>query len=197
VRGWGRRDYGTIVRVRSLTLAGSFLMVAACGAMVAACGAPSATYDAGHARPSGAPAVPSSAFGATVERVVDGDTFIARRGGRSLRVRLIGINAPESVKPGSPVECFGPESSQVLHDLLPAGAAVRAAYEDGGQRDQYGRELWDVWLHDGQFLQAMLVERGAARPRLYRPQHDYAELLAALGDRARAQNKGLYARCEH
>ena len=143
----------------------------------------------------GAPGVPSAAFRVTVERVVDGDTFIARRAGRSLRVRLIGINAPESVKPGAPVECFGPESSRVLHDLLPSGATVRAAYEDGGQRDQYGRELWDVWLGDGQFVQALLVERGAALPRLYRPQHAYADLLAKLGDRARAQDQGLYAKC--
>jgi len=139
--------------------------------------------------------VPPAAFSATVERVVDGDTFIARRGGRSLRVRLIGINAPESVKPGSPVECFGPESSQVLHDLLPVGSSVSAAYEADGQRDQYGRELWDVWRSDGQFVQAMLVERGAAEPRLYRPQHQYADALAELGDQARAQDKGLYGKC--
>jgi micrococcal nuclease len=164
--------------------------------VLAGCGAPSTAYDdGGVARAAGAPRVPAAAFRATVERVVDGDTFIARQAGRTLRVRLIGINAPESVKPGSPVECFGPESSQVLHDLLPRGAAVRAAYEDGGQRDQYGRELWDVWLGDGQFLQAVLVERGAARPRLYRPQHKYADLLARLGDRASAEDNGLYGKC--
>ncbi len=139
--------------------------------------------------------MPAAAFRATVERVVDGDTFIARRNGRSLRVRLIGINAPESVKPDSPVECFGPESSRLLDDLLPSGARVQAAYEDGGQRDRYGRELWDVWRADGQFLQAMLVERGAAEPRLYRPQHEYADLLAELGDRARTQQVGLYGKC--
>ena len=69
--------------------------------------------------------MPPAALSATVERVVDGDTFIARRGGRSLRVRLIGINAPESVKPGSPVECFGPESAQVLLDLAAAERSPR------------------------------------------------------------------------
>jgi micrococcal nuclease len=170
-------------------LLGTFLFVAACGA-------PSTSYgDGSDASATGAAAVPRGAFTATVERVVDGDTFIAGRGGRSLRVRLIGVNAPESVKPNWPVECFGPESSQLLHQLLPVGAKVKAAYEPGGQRDQYGRELWDVWLGDGEFLQAMLVERGAARPRLYRPQHAYADLLAELGARAKAQRLGLYARC--
>lgn len=165
--------------------------------VVAACGAPLTAYDVGRDAPAeGPPGVPAAAFRATVERVVDGDTFIARRAGRSLRVRLIGINAPESVKPGAAVECFGHESSRVLHDLLPRGATVDAAYEDGGQRDRYGRELWDVWREDGQFVQALLVEQGAALPRLYRPQHAYSDLLAGLGDRARAQDKGLYAACD-
>jgi micrococcal nuclease len=167
--------------MRLVAVVGSFLAVAACGG--------STSYDAVPAR------VPPDAFRATVDRVVDGDTFVGRLAGRTLRVRLIGINAPESVKPDSPVECFGPEASRVLHDLLPAGAAIRAAYEDGGRRDQYGRELWDVWLADGRFLQAVLVEQGAAEPRLYPPQHEYADLLAGLGERARNRDKGLYAAC--
>jgi micrococcal nuclease len=173
--------------VRPLALLGTTLLVAACGA-------PSTTHgvEGNRSDPVGPPL---TAFSATVERVVDGDTFIARRGGRSLRVRLIGINAPESVKPNWPVECFGPEASRVLHGLLPVGTKIRAAYEAGGQRDRYGRELWDVWLADGRFLQALLVEDGAARARLYRPQHAYAALLAGLGDRARQHDKGLWGSC--
>ena len=109
----------------------------------------------------GDPTAPARAFGATVERVVDGDTFIAVRRGERLRVRLIGVDAPESVKPGAPVECWGPESSRLLTRLLPVGTRVRAAYQDGGKLDRYGRHLWDVWLPDGRFLQAKLVRRGA------------------------------------
>jgi micrococcal nuclease len=138
---------------------------------------------------------PADAFRATVVRVVDGDTFLARRDGRELRVRLIGVDAPESVKPDSPVECYGRAASRVLHDLLPEGAVVRGAYEQGGETDQFGRQLWDVWLPDGRFLQAVLVRRGAVEARLYRPQHEYADLLARLEGRARAERRGLWGSC--
>ena len=121
---------------------------------------------AGSAQPSMASSTldpPGRAFTARVERVVDGDTFIAVRRGERLRVRLIGVDAPESVKPGAPVECWGPESSRLLHRLLPVDSVVTGAYQDGGKHDIYGRDLWDVWLPDGRFLQAVLVRKGARR----------------------------------
>lgn len=160
-------------------------------AATAACAAPSTTYAGAGERPS----APDGAFAARVVRVVDGDTFVARRDGRDLRVRLIGIDAPESVKPGAPVGCFGPEASRVLRRLLPAGSPVRAAYEPGGRRDRFGRDLWDVWLPDGRFVQAVLVERGAARARRYLPQQTYAALLARLGERAARRGAGLWGAC--
>src|SRR4051812_24885439 len=95
-------------------------------------------------------------FSARVVRVVDGDTFIAARAGREVRVRLIGVDSPETVKPDWPVECWGPRASRLTHRLLPVGARVRAAYESGGRLDQYGRDLWGVWLPDGGVLQAVL-----------------------------------------
>ena len=51
---------------------------------------------------------------ATVVRVVDGDTIVADVDGRQERVRFIGIDTPESVKPRSPVECFGKEASEQI-----------------------------------------------------------------------------------
>jgi micrococcal nuclease len=140
------------------------------------------------------PEQPASAFPATVERVVDGDTFIASRQGRSLRVRLIGINAPESVQPDAPVECYGPESAKALAKLLAPGTRLMAAYQGLPEHDQYGRELWDVWL-DGRFLQAELVSRGTARARVYRPQTRYADVLERLGEDARQAHVGLFAAC--
>ena len=77
---------------------------------------------------------------ATVVRVVDGDTLIAELGGTETRVRLIGIDTPESVDPRRPVECFGKRASQRLADLLPVGTPLRLE-RDAEERDRYQRLL--------------------------------------------------------
>ena len=140
------------------------------------------------------PSPPAGAFPATVDRVVDGDTIIAQWQGTRLRVRLIGIDAPESVKPDAPVDCFGPESSDALKQLLPPGTRVMAAYQGDQHQDQFGRELWDVWVA-GRFLQGELVSRGLVTARAYRPQTRYADLLEALGEDAKEAHAGLFATC--
>lgn len=141
------------------------------------------------------PTAPPRAFAARVDRVVDGDTFVAVVRGERLRVRLIGVDAPESVQPDAPVECHGPESAALLAALLPAGREVQAAYQRGGRQDRFGRELWDVWLPDGRFVQAVLVRRGAARAVAYEPQVAHAGTLARLQDQARTDRRGLFAAC--
>ena len=168
---------------------------ALCGVLmagVAGCGSP----DSGSAPAvPDVPAPPAGAIRATVERVVDGDTFIASVNGRSLRVRLIGINAPESVQPDAPVECFGPEAAVALGRLTPPGTTVSAAYEAGEPVDQFGRQLWDVWLQDGRFVQAELVRQGAVEARAYRPHTLHAALLERLEDEARTEDAGLHGAC--
>jgi micrococcal nuclease len=144
--------------------------------------------------PVESPAIPAGAFVAQVVRVVDGDTFLARvgAGAHAVRVRVIGIDTPETVKPDTPVRCYGPQASTFTKHLLPAGAQVRAAHEAGGDVDRYGRQLWDVWLPDGRFLESVLVASGAARAYPYPPQTDHATLLATLQDEARASGRGLW-----
>ena len=141
------------------------------------------------------PVAPTSAgFRAQVVRVVDGDTFLARLEGRGppVRVRIIGADTPETVKPGVAVRCYGPQASAFTKHLLRPGTWVRAAYESGGSVDRYGRQLWDVWLADGRFLEAVLVASGAARAYPYAPQLDHAPLLADLQRQAQAAHRGLW-----
>lgn len=138
------------------------------------------------------PAVPADARAATVTRVVDGDTLVARLAtGPPVRVRLIGVDTPETVKPGAAVGCFGEVASTYAKRLL-RGAVVRVAYEPGGRTDRYGRQLWDVWLPGGQLVAGLLVADGLGRAYPYQPQVRFAPLLERLQAQARAARRGLW-----
>ncbi|HEU4676161.1 MAG TPA: thermonuclease family protein [Motilibacteraceae bacterium] len=151
--------------------------------------------------PAAAAPVPADAFRARVLRVVDGDTFLAdplsgpAAGRSSVRVRLVAVNAPESVKPDAPVECWGPQASHALAALLPPGTRVRAAYEGARHEDEFGRQLWHVWLPDGRFLEDVLVSAGDVRPVTYAGQDRFALHLSALARTARASRAGLWGAC--
>jgi len=80
----------------------------------------------------------------TVARVVDGDTVIVQAGSRTLDVRLLGIDTPETVDPRRPVGCYGPEASAYTKHLL-TGRPVRLVY-DRQLHDVYGRWLAYVYL---------------------------------------------------
>src|SRR2546423_2247294 len=152
-------------------------------ALVAAC-ATSAADTAG----------PGRTFTARVVRVVDGDTFVARPSGshHDVRVRIIGVDTPETVKPGAPVRCYGPQASALTKRLLPQGLLVRAAYEHGGRVDHYGRDLWDVLLPDGRLLAGLLASSGAARAYPVSPQTTHAAALRGFVDSAQAAGRGLW-----
>ena len=102
-----------------------------------------------------------------VSRVVDGDTIEVEKEGVKEKVRLIGINAPESVDPRKTVECFGKESSDELKTLL-KGQQVKL-YEDNTQdnRDKYGRLLRYVYTDD-HFINLVMIERGYAYEHTYK-----------------------------
>jgi micrococcal nuclease len=133
---------------------------------------------------------------ATVERVVDGDTVIVDfDGGPRERVRLIGIDTPESVKPDTPVECFGKEASAFTASLLPEGTVV-SIERDVEPRDDYGRLLGYVHREaDGLFVNEEIVERGYARPLTIPPNVAHTAELVAAARRAEAADRGLWASC--
>lgn len=95
-------------------------------------------------------------------RVVDGDggTIIVEIDGTKERVRLIGVDTPETVHPKKPVEHYGKEASAFTKKLT-EGEMVRLEYDDDTQRrDRYGRLLVYVYLPDGTFLNAEIIKQG-------------------------------------
>jgi micrococcal nuclease len=129
---------------------------------------------------------------ALVTRVVDGDTVEARVEGEVEDVRLIGIDTPETVKPGTPVQCFGPQASHFSHDLL-EGRRVRLVFGEE-RRDAYGRLLAYAYLGN-RFVNATLVRRGLARTLTIPPNDRYAPRLRRLELRAARAGRGLWGAC--
>jgi micrococcal nuclease len=133
-----------------------------------------------------------AAVTAPVVRVVDGDTFEARIDGEDEDVRLIGVDTPETVKPDTPVQCYGPAASDFTHHLL-TGRTVRLVF-GVERRDIYGRLLAYVHLGD-RFVNAALVRRGLARTLTIPPNDRYAPFLHRLEVAAARAGRGLWAAC--
>jgi micrococcal nuclease len=132
---------------------------------------------------------------ALVVRVVDGDTVVVRIGPREESARLIGIDTPETKRPDTPIECFGPEASDRLHALLPPDTEVRLEL-DQEARDRYGRLL--VYLHrgtDGAFINEVMVREGLADSLSIAPNTAYEDRFAAAVGSARDQRAGLWGAC--
>jgi micrococcal nuclease len=137
------------------------------------------------------PAAPAGAVAVRVERVVDGDTFVAVVAGRHERVRLIGVDTPETVDPSRPVQPYGKEASNFARRMLD-GRTVRLA-GDVEPRDRFGRLLAYVWLPDGTFWNALLAAEGYAQLITIPPDVTYAGLFRRLVDQARSSSRGLWA----
>jgi endonuclease YncB( thermonuclease family) len=138
------------------------------------------------------PEPPGDAVRAMVQRVTDGDTFVATVGGHRERVRVIGVDTPETVAPNRPVEPYGREASDFAKRFL-TDATVRLA-GDVEARDRFGRVLAYVWLADGTFWNALLVAEGYAQQLTIPPNVAYAPLLRRLAAQARGQDRGLWTR---
>lgn len=153
--------------IRTSTAAGTVLLLAAAAVLAAA---------------------PAAAQ--LVERVVDGDTIIVQGVGR---VRLIGVDTPETVHPRRPVECFGKEASAFAKRLL-EGQRARLEY-DQERTDRYGRTLAYVHLPNGTFANAEIVRQGYGHAYTRFP-FRYLEEFRRYEREARQGGRGLWgAKC--
>ena len=125
-----------------------------------------------------------------VTDVIDGDTIRTRL----WNIRLIGIDAPETVHPSRSVERFGKVASAMTRELL-LGNYVRLETDASqGNSDNYGRLLAYVWLEDGTLVNEWLVRNGYAREQVYynKPCKYRGRLLAAQRE-ARQTRRGMWA----
>ncbi len=132
---------------------------------------------------------------AAVEAVVDGDTIVATIAGASHIIRLIGIDTPETVAPQRPVECFGPQASQYLTELLPPGTEVTIV-RDVQARDAYDRLLgYVIRSSDGLFVNLELLAGGYAATLNFPPNEKFTRAFEQAQSAARAGGAGLWGTC--
>jgi micrococcal nuclease len=125
-----------------------------------------------------------------ITKITDGDTI---RIGEE-RIRLIGVDTPETRKPGTPVQCFGKKATAFATKAV-LGRQVTLEL-DAEERDRYGRLLAYVRRsNDGYFLNAELVRQGYAQVLTIPPNIKYADRFLALQRRARAESRGLWREC--
>jgi micrococcal nuclease len=120
-------------------------------------------------------------------RVVDGDTIILDG---NEKVRLIGVDTPETVHPSKPVQFFGKEASAFTKRMV-EGKNVRLEY-DWQRSDKYGRTLAYVYLEDGTFLNAEIIKQGYGHAYTIYP-FKYLEDFRKYEQEARENGQGLWA----
>lgn len=115
---------------------------------------------------------PSETEKVHVDRVVDGDTLIGSNNKeQNIKIRLIGIDTPETVKPNTPVQPYGKEASDYSKKEL-SNKDVYLEYDKEAE-DQYGRKLAYVWLDKKTMFNEILVRKGLAREKYFAPNGKY------------------------
>lgn len=141
------------------------------------------------AYPAPPPVAPSGDTLPVVE-VYDGDTIAVTLNGQKEKIRLIGVDTPETKDPRKPVQCFGREASEWTKHTLEKRTVRIETDPSQGERDKYGRMLAFVWRDDGLFVNQALIEEGYAHeytyasvPYKYQEAFQMAEHDADVGER--------------
>ena len=132
----------------------------------------------------------SYADGAFCTRVIDGDTIIVKYNEKTDKIRLIGVDTPETVHPNKQIEYFGKEASEFTKRMV-EGKPIRLEF-DWQERDKYGRSLAYVFLQDGTFLNREIIKRGYGHAYTKFP-FKYLDDFRKCEEEARTNSRGLWA----
>lgn len=127
----------------------------------------------------------------SVVRVIDGDTLVASVDGRETTIRLLNVDTPETKDPDKPVQCLGPEATEFLTELLPAGTRITLEY-DVERTDRYGRTLAGVYV-DRDLINAKIAAAGMGVPVLFEPNSRFLDEVIRASEQAQRDGEGLFA----
>ncbi len=129
-----------------------------------------------------------------VDHFVDGDTITVNMNGTIETVRFIGIDTPETHKPNTPVQCYGPAAAAYTKNRI-GNQRVRLVSDSlSTNRDRYNRLLRYVYLPDGTNLDQELVAKGYAFAYVSFPFTKSDDFAAAQKD-AQTHYRGLWGNC--
>jgi micrococcal nuclease len=131
----------------------------------------------------------------SVARFVDGDTVVVNMGGKQESIRMIGVDTPETHKPNSPVQCYGPAAAAYTKNLIGNNKVRLQADSKSTNRDRYDRLLRYVYLPDGRMVEEELIKNGYGFAYLDFP-FDKSGAFAKDQESARGATKGLWQNCK-
>jgi micrococcal nuclease len=136
---------------------------------------------------------PVDAQAAKVVKVIDGDTVDVSFNNQTVRLRLIGIDTPESVDPRKPVQCFGIEASNYSKNILLNQTVYLERDTSQGEYDVYNRLLVYIWLDDTTLFNQKIIAEGYAFEYTYRLPYRYQTAFKAAQQSARSSQNGLWS----
>jgi micrococcal nuclease len=130
-----------------------------------------------------------------VIKIVDGDTIDVLIENQEVRIRLLGINSPESVDPRRPVECFGKEASLYLKKLLENQVVTLVSDKNKPDQDEFGRLLRYVYRSDGLFINEAMIKNGYAYEYTYHDErYQFQNDFKNLEKSAQYSGSGLWGK---
>lgn len=144
--------------------------------------------------------LPKDAIEASVDRVVDGDTVNVKLkdSEESVKLRLLLIDTPESVKPGVDPQPYSIDASNFAKEVLKVGDSIYLEYDNGDKTDKYGRHLCYLWYYsqedkDWKMYNEKIVEKGLARVGYIYSQKRHLDILYAAQDKAKEQKLNIWS----
>jgi endonuclease YncB( thermonuclease family) len=131
----------------------------------------------------------------SINHFIDGDTIAVNMNGSIETVRMIGVDTPETHKPNTPVQCYGPQATDFTKTLIGQSSVRLQADPLDTNRDRYGRLLRYVYLPDGRLVETELINNGYGFAYTQFPFQKSAEFMANE-EAAKGAKKGLWAACQ-
>ncbi len=129
-----------------------------------------------------------------IDHFIDGDTIAVNMNGSVQSVRFIGVDTPETHRPNTPVQCYGPQAAAFTKQLIGKNRVRLEADSQSDSKDKYGRLVRYVYLEDGRNVDELLVQNGYGFAYLYYP-FSLSSRFAADQASAQAAHRGLWGAC--